>query len=91
MLPLRARRLGARALLCPANLAPLASRGPRVVVHDAAALRDPGWYSGAYAAWQRRAAARDRPPRARTLITVSEFSRARAGRARGAPTRRGSR
>src|SRR5829696_10264225 len=39
VLPLRARRLGATALLCPANLAPLASRRNVVVLHDAAVLR----------------------------------------------------
>ncbi|HET9738364.1 MAG TPA: glycosyltransferase family 1 protein [Solirubrobacteraceae bacterium] len=74
VLPLRARRAGARALLCPANLAPLASARTAVVVHDASALRDGDWYSGAYAAWQRLvlpAVVR----RAGTLITVSEFSR----------------
>jgi glycosyltransferase involved in cell wall biosynthesis len=74
VLPLRARRAGASGLLCPANLAPLASRRTAVVVHDAAALRDPGWYSAAYAAWQRFAL----PAivrRAATVITVSEFSR----------------
>jgi glycosyltransferase involved in cell wall biosynthesis len=71
-LPLRAARM--RALLCPANLAPLAHPRCVVVVHDAAALRHPGWYSRAYAAWQRRllpAIAR----RAQHVITVSEFSR----------------
>jgi glycosyltransferase involved in cell wall biosynthesis len=75
VLPLRAARLGARALLCPANLAPLAFPRNVVVLHDAAALRHPGWYSPAYAAWQRRVL----PPiarRALALITVSEFSRA---------------
>jgi glycosyltransferase involved in cell wall biosynthesis len=74
VLPGRARRLRASVLLCPANLAPLASARTAVVVHDAAALRHPGWYSAAYAAWQRvvlPAIVR----RARTLITVSEFSR----------------
>ena len=74
VLPLRAARLGASALLCPANLAPVAFRRCVVVLHDAAALRDPGWYSPAYAAWQRRVlplVAR----RARHVITVSEFSR----------------
>lgn len=74
VLPVRARRHGARVLLCPANLAPLASRRTAVVMHDAAALRGPGWYSGAYAAWQRLALpaiAR----RATMVITVSEFSR----------------
>src|SRR3954466_13350876 len=64
----------APALLCPANLAPVAARNVVVVIHDAAPLRHPGWYSGLYAAWQRRVLpliAR----RARRVITVSEFSR----------------
>ena len=74
VLPLRARRAGASGLLCPANLAPLASRRTAVVVHDAAALRGPGWYSGAYAAWQ-RVALPAIVRRAATVITVSEFSR----------------
>jgi len=74
-LPLRAAQLGLRALLCPANLAPLAFERNVVVIHDAAPLRHPGWYSPAYAAWQRRVL----PPIARRalhVITVSEFSRA---------------
>src|SRR4051812_1906738 len=65
----------APALLCPANLAPVAARNAVVVIHDAAALRHPGWYSRLYAEWQRRVLpviAR----RARRVITVSEFSRA---------------
>jgi glycosyltransferase involved in cell wall biosynthesis len=73
-LPLRAAQLGVRALLCPANLAPVAFPRNVVVIHDAAALRHPGWYSRAYAAWQRRvlpAIAR----RALHVITDSEFSR----------------
>jgi glycosyltransferase involved in cell wall biosynthesis len=72
-LPVRAR--GLRALLCPANLAPVAFPRSIVVIHDAAPLRHPGWYSRTYAAWQRRvlpAVAR----RAAHVITVSEFSRA---------------
>ena len=63
------------ALLCPANLAPVAFPRTVVVLHDAAVLRHPGWYSRAYAAWQRRLLpllAR----RALRVITVSEFSRA---------------
>ena len=74
VLPVRAARLGARALLCPANLAPIAYGRTVVVIHDAAPLRHPGWYSPAYARWQRLvlpAIAR----RARRVITVSEFSR----------------
>jgi glycosyltransferase involved in cell wall biosynthesis len=73
VLPLRAR--GAPALLCPANLAPLASWNTVLVLHDAAALRHPGWYSRGYAAWQRRllpVLAR----RAKRIVTVSSFSRA---------------
>jgi glycosyltransferase involved in cell wall biosynthesis len=78
VLPLRAARLGATALLCPANLAPLAFPRCVVVLHDAAPLRRPGWYSPAYAALQRRLLpliAR----RALHVITVSEFSRAELG------------
>jgi glycosyltransferase involved in cell wall biosynthesis len=65
---------GAALIYSPANLAPLASRRNVVVIHDAAALRHPEWYSRAYAAYQRRVLpvlAR----RARLVITVSEFSR----------------
>ena len=72
VLPARAR---GRPLLCPANLAPLAHPRCAVVVHDAAPLRYPGWYSKAYATWQRLvlpAVAR----RAWRLITVSDFARA---------------
>jgi glycosyltransferase involved in cell wall biosynthesis len=72
VLPLRAAR--APALLCPANLAPLAHPRNVIVIHDAAPLRHPEWYSPAYAAWQRRilpALAR----RALHVVTVSEFSR----------------
>src|SRR5918996_4360503 len=43
VLPLHAARLRARALLCPANLAPIAFGRTAVVIHDAAALRHPGW------------------------------------------------
>lgn len=74
VLPVEAARRRARLLLCPANLAPVASRRAVVVVHDAAALREPAWYSPVYAALQARilpAVAR----RAVHLVTVSEFSR----------------
>jgi glycosyltransferase involved in cell wall biosynthesis len=73
VLPVRATRM--RALLCPANLAPVASGRCVVVIHDAAALRHPGWYSRTYATWQRTILpliAR----RAQRVITVSEFARA---------------
>ena len=72
VLPTRARK--ARLLLNPANLAPLAFPRNAIVIHDAAALRHPGWYSPLYARWQRGVLpilARS----ARIVITVSEFSR----------------
>ena len=73
-LPLRARRLGARLILSPANLAPLGWAGNVVVVHDAVALTHPEWFSRPYAAWHRvmlPAVLR----RARRVLTVSAFSR----------------
>jgi glycosyltransferase involved in cell wall biosynthesis len=73
VLPARARR--ARLLLNPANLAPLAFPRNAVVIHDAAALRHPGWYSPGYARWQRAVLPRI-AKRARLVITVSAFSRA---------------
>jgi glycosyltransferase involved in cell wall biosynthesis len=72
VLPLRAAH--ATALLCPANLAPVAHPRTVVVIHDAAPLRHPGWYSRAYASVQNRllpVLAR----RALHVITPSEFSR----------------
>src|SRR3954470_50781 len=74
VLPVRAARLRAPLLLCPANLAPAGSRNTVLVLHDAAALRHPDWYSGAYAAWQRRLLPL-LAARARRIVTVSEFSR----------------
>ena len=74
VLPARAVRTRAPLLLCPANLAPVAFGRNVVVIHDAAALREPAWYSRLYVAWQRAllpALAR----RALHLVTVSEFSR----------------
>jgi len=71
-LPLAARR--AEWLLCPANLAPLAARNTAVVIHDAAPLHEPAWYSTAYVRWQRFVLPRI-ARRARLVITVSEFSR----------------
>jgi glycosyltransferase involved in cell wall biosynthesis len=73
VLPLKARR--ARLLLNPANLAPVAFPRNAVVIHDAAALRNPEWYSSAYVAWQRAVLPRVAKG-ARLVITVSEFSRA---------------
>src|SRR4051812_23538461 len=71
VLPFRARR--AALLLGPANLAPVAFRRNVVVIHDAAVLREPSWYSTAYARWHGAllpAIARG----AKRVITVSEFS-----------------
>ncbi len=85
-LVLPARAANATALLCPANLAPLAHPRNVIVIHDAAALRHPEWYSPAYAAWQGRilpALAR----RALHVVTVSEFSRRELDRAPRAPGR----
>jgi glycosyltransferase involved in cell wall biosynthesis len=70
-LPLASRR--ACWLLCPANLAPLAARNVAVVIHDAAPLREPSWYSSLYMRWQRFVLPRI-ARRARLVITVSEFS-----------------
>ena len=83
VLPARARR--ARLLLNPANLAPLAFPRNAVVIHDAAALRHPGWYSPALRRAGSAASCRPSRRRARVVITVSEFSSARAG---GAAARR---
>ncbi len=74
VLPAVAARERAPLLLNPANLAPLGFGRNVVVVHDAAALREPAWYSRLYVAWQRAvlpALAR----RAVHLVTVSQFSR----------------
>jgi glycosyltransferase involved in cell wall biosynthesis len=75
VLPARAARLGAALILCPANLAPLAWPGNVVVIHDTAALRGGGWYSGTFVAWQRLLMPRI-ARRARQVVTVSAFSRA---------------
>jgi glycosyltransferase involved in cell wall biosynthesis len=64
----------AELLYSPANLAPVASRRNVVVIHDAAALRHPEWYSRPYVAWQRAVLPRI-AKRARLVITVSDFSR----------------
>lgn len=70
-LPLRAAR--DEALLCPANLAPLGAPRVTVIVHDAAPLRDPTWYSPSYVRVQRLLL-----PRivrgAQRVLTVSAFS-----------------
>src|SRR3954447_22513487 len=73
-LPLRARARGARLVLNPANLAPLAWPRNVVVIHVAVVLPHPEWYSAAYAAWHGRvlpAVAR----RAARVGTGAAFSR----------------
>jgi glycosyltransferase involved in cell wall biosynthesis len=72
VLPAKTRR--ARLLLNPANLAPVAFPRNAVVIHDAAALRHPEWYSRLYARWQ-RAVLPQVARRARVVITVSDFSK----------------
>ena len=74
ILPVKARRAGCRFIINPANLAPLAFDGNVVVVHDAAAVVEPGWYSAPYAAWQRVVMPRV-ARRARAVIVPSDFSR----------------
>ena len=85
-LPLLAR--GAQLILSPANLAPLAAgRRNVVVIHDAAALRHPEWYSVAYVRWQRIALPRIARG-ARQIVTVSEFSRRELSDLLGVPPER---
>jgi glycosyltransferase involved in cell wall biosynthesis len=70
VLPFRSAKL----ILCPAALAPVASRRNVVCIPDAAAVLHPEWYSPSFAAYQRRvlpAIAR----RARLVISPSEFAR----------------
>lgn len=66
-------RIGRDRLLCPANLAPVGSPRTTVIVHDAAVLRDPSWYSPTYVRVQR--ALLPRIVRgAERVLTVSAFS-----------------
>lgn len=73
VLPVRAKRARARLLLAPANLAPLAWPRTVLVLHDAAALRHPGWYAPTYVAWQRALLPR-LARRAVAVIVPSAFS-----------------
>ena len=73
VLPFRASRSNS-ALLCPANLAPLAGANNIVVIHDAAPLRFPDDFSGAYSRWQSFLLPRI-ASRALHVIVPSEFSR----------------
>ena len=72
LLPLAASR--ARAIYCPANVAPAWSRRSVVLIHDLAQLRHPEWYSAAFVAYHRRLLPRV-ARRARKVIAPSEFSR----------------
>ncbi len=72
-LPVRAARDD--VLLCPANLAPLASRRVAVILHDAAVLREPRWYSPTYARVQATLLPRV-AARAHQILTVSQFAAA---------------
>ncbi|MES1192741.1 MAG: glycosyltransferase family 1 protein [Solirubrobacterales bacterium] len=74
VLPASRAGRGARAILCPANLAPLASRRTVVVIHDVAPLREPAWYSDLYVRWQRAVLPRI-AQRAALVLTPSAFSR----------------
>jgi glycosyltransferase involved in cell wall biosynthesis len=86
-LPALAARAGARIVLSPANVAPLAWPRNVVVIHDAAALRHPEWYARAYVAWQRALL----PALARSavrVVTVSSFARDELVELLGAPRER---
>jgi glycosyltransferase involved in cell wall biosynthesis len=72
LLPVAAR--SARAIYCPANVAPLASRRTVLLIHDLAALRHPEWYSAQYATYHRKILP-VLAGRAKRLIAPSEFSR----------------
>lgn len=73
-LPRIADRKTARVILNPANMAPLGGPGNAVVIHDAAAIREPGWYSAPYARWQKLVMPRI-AARAEVIITPSRFSK----------------
>ena len=83
-LPLEARRANAPLLINPANLAPLAF--PRNLVHifDAAALREPDWYSKLYSRYQARMLPQV-ARRAEAIVTGSEFSKAELVELLGVP------
>ena len=89
MLPARVARMRAPLLLCPANLAPAASRRTVLVLHDAAALRHPGWYSGAVRGLAAAAAAGAGGPRAADRHGLGVLA-ATSCSSCSAPTRRGS-
>jgi len=73
VLPAQAE-LQSSALLCPANLAPLAGRRNIVVLHDAAPLRFPNDFSKQYQRWQQFLLPRLAQGALRVIVP-SEFSR----------------
>ncbi len=86
-LPASRAARGARAILCPANLAPLAGRRNVVVVHDVAPLREPAWYSPLYVRWQRAVLPRI-ARRAALVLTPSAFSHDEVVELLGVPAER---
>jgi len=74
-LPVEARRAGTPLLINPANLAPLAFAHNLVHIFDAAALREPDWYSNLYSSYQARLLPQI-ARRAEAIVTGSEFSKA---------------
>jgi glycosyltransferase involved in cell wall biosynthesis len=87
VLPVQAAATRADAILCPANLAPLASRRTVVVLHDVAPLREPAWYSSLYVRWQRAVLPRIARHAAR-IVTPSAFSRDEVVELLGVPAAR---
>lgn len=83
-LPHTARKAGNPFIVNPANLAPLGFGGNVVVIHDAAAIREPDWYSAPYARWQRYVLPKI-AARARRIIAPSRFSRDEIVELLGAP------
>jgi glycosyltransferase involved in cell wall biosynthesis len=87
VLPASRAGRGARAILCPANLAPLVGRRNVVVLHDVAPLREPAWYSDLYVRWQRAVLPRI-AQRAALVLTPSSFSRDEVVELLGVPATR---
>jgi glycosyltransferase involved in cell wall biosynthesis len=86
-LPVRARRLAARVVFSPANVAPVAWPHNVVVLHDAVLLSHPEWFSVAYRLWHGtllRALARS----ADRVIVPSRFSAGELADLAGVPADR---
>jgi len=79
-LPRALARIAPDVFLAPANTAPLKLPCPFVVVvHDVSYFAHPEWF-GRREGWRRRWLTRSAARRARTVVTVSEFSRQEIGR-----------